>query len=151
MGNRGFICFIIIITKGCITISIVYRKAFIERINKIHNGAFENIKNIESFPPEAGLRVLIETLETSAKSGNHANIDLAKEFILRIPEGWLIDHLPQAVEQCLFKEQDWEEWEFRRIAEMLKPYSDAAFMWFVQYAKQLNNEEVNEAIEDYAV
>lgn len=38
---------------------------------------------------------------------------------------------------------------FRRIAEMLKPYSAPAFAWFVQYAQQLNNEEVNEAIDDY--
>lgn len=129
----------------------MYREAFIERINNIHNGAFENIRNIGSFPPEVGLRVLIETLETGAQSGNHANIELAKEFIEQIPEGWLITHLPQAVKRCLFKEQDWQEWEFRRIAEMLKPFSPNVFLWFVQYALQLNNEEVNEAIEDYGV
>lgn len=127
----------------------MYKAAFIERINNIYADGFENLSRIETFPQEAGLCILIEVLETGAQSGNYANIDLAKEFILRIPEAWLIDHLPQAVDRCLFKEQDWEEWEFRRIAEMLKPYSEPAFMWFVQYAKQLNNEEVNEAIEDY--
>lgn len=50
---------------------------------------------------------------------------------------------------CLFKERDWQEWEFRRMAEMLENRFPDSFAWLVAYTGELNNPEVDEAICDY--
>jgi len=44
-----------------------------------------------------------------------------------------------------------EEWEFRRLIEMLKDDFPRVFTWLIGYAKQLNNPEVDEAITDFTV
>ena len=126
-----------------------YEDHFRRRLDAIQAGAWEQLEKIGTFPPEAAGAVLREMLETGCLAQNEANIRLGRAALARLPEDWLRENLPGAVEGCLFREPGWEEWEFRRLAEMLKqPFPDL-LTWWVEYARRLNDPEVEEAIQDY--
>lgn len=126
-----------------------YRDRFRQRINSIWAGGWEHLEDIETFPPEAGRGILGEILETGCLAQNAANILCAREAAARLPGDWLRENLPGAAAAYLFREPGWEEWEFRRLAEMLKkPFPELLSRW-ADYARRLGDPEVNEAITDF--
>ena len=90
-----------------------------------------------------------EIVETGCLSQNARNITLAREALAQLPPDWAAQHLPEVVSACLFQELGWEEWEFRRLAEMLEEGFPAAFAWLLDYAGNLYDPEVDEAVVDY--
>lgn len=126
-----------------------YERMFIERINRIYPMGYENISGIQKLPEDKAGRILREIIETGCLSQNEANIVLARRNLLKLPPEWLLEHLPEVAAECLFQEPGWEEWEFRRMAEMLREHFPDAFLWWVDYAGQLNDPQVNTAIDDY--
>ena len=128
---------------------MTYEEAFRQRIDSIRPGGWEGLEEIGTFPPEAARALLREILETGCLAQNEANILLGREALARLPGGWLRENLPGAAEDCLFRDPGWEEWEFRRLAEMLEqPFPDL-LAWWVGYARRLNDPGVEEAIQDY--
>ena len=126
-----------------------YEDHFRCRLDAIQAGAWERLEQIGTFPPEAARALLREILETGCLAQNEANILLGREALARLPGDWLRENLSGAVEGCLFREPGWEEWEFRRLAEMLEqPFPDL-LAWWVGYARRLNDPGVEEAIQDY--
>ena len=126
-----------------------YEDRFRCRLDAIQAGAWERLGQIGTFPPEAARALLREILETGCLAQNAANILLGREALARLPGDWLRENLPGAVEGCLFREPGWEEWEFRRLAEMLEqPFPDL-LAWCVGYVRRLNDPGVEEAIQDY--
>lgn len=126
---------------------MTYEQAFKKRICAIHPDG--DISEIHLLPEDTACGILREILETGCLSQNEANILLARKAIAMVPSEWLYRHLPKVVPTCLFKEQDWQEWEFRRMAEMLQKRFPDSFAWLIEYAKGLDNPEVDEAILDY--
>lgn len=126
-----------------------YEKMFIERINRIYDEGYKNISHIQILPEDIAHHILGEILETLCLSGNYTNIELAKKAMLDLPPKWLFEHLPKVVPTYLFKEPEWQEWEFRRVAEVLQEHFPETFVWFIDYSKHLNNLEVDDAIQDF--
>lgn len=126
-----------------------YEHAFRERIRAIYPGG--DISKINMLPDDTAERILREILETGCLSGNYSNIEIAHEALAEIPPKWLLEHLPEVVPACLFKEPEWLEWEFRRLAEMLRGRFPDAFAWFVEYAGKLHDPEVDEAVAELSV
>lgn len=126
-----------------------YEDRFRRRLDAIQAGAWEQLEQIETFPPESARAILREILETGCLAQNEANIRLGREALARLPGDWLRDHLPRAAGDCLFREPGWEEWEFRRLAEMLEKPFPELLPWWIEYARQLNSPEVEEAIQKY--
>ena len=126
-----------------------YERRLAERVNRIAPGAYERLSDIPSLPEEQAEAVLRELLETGCLSQHCANIEAARRAARRLPPEWTVRHLPKVVPGCLFQEREWQEWEFRRAAELLAPFP-AALAWLTNYALSLKNPEVNEAIEDLA-
>lgn len=125
-----------------------YERRLRERIDRLCPGASERLSEIEAFPEEAAEAVLREILETGCLSQNAANIEAARRAVQELPEPWLTVHLPKVLPGCLFREREWQEWEFRRAAEMLEgPFPDA-YRWLTEWAAGLDNPEVTEAIEE---
>ena len=124
-----------------------YRDHFRQRIESRWPGGWERLEEIEAAPAQAARQVLREILETGCLAQNSANILLAREAIRRLPPGWLLEQLPGAAEECLFREPWWEEWEFLRLAEMLWEPFPEAFAWWVAYARRLNHPEIEEDIQ----
>ncbi len=108
-----------------------------------------DIPAIHLLPEDTACRILREILETGCLSQNEANILLARDALAMVPSDWLYEHLPKVLPSCLFHEREWQEWEFRRMAEMLQGRFPDSFAWLVNYARELNNPEVDEAIGDY--
>lgn len=126
-----------------------YKDRFRWRLDAIQAGAWEQLEQITVFPPEAARGILGEILETGCLSQNAANICLAREALARLPREWLRENLPGAVNDCLFREPGWEEWEFRRLAEMLEKPFPELLAWWIDCAHQRNDPEIEEAINDY--
>jgi hypothetical protein len=126
-----------------------YERRLWERMDRFCLGASKRLSEIETFPEDAAEAVLREILETGCLSQNAANIEAARREILRLPPDWVAAHLPKVVPSCLFQEPEWQEWEFRRAAELLEGAFPEALAWLIYYAKTLNNPEVDEAIEDF--
>lgn len=124
-----------------------YEHAFMERIRTIYPKG--NISEIHQLPDNTAHAILIEILETGCQSGNYANIQIANDALALVPSWWLYEHLPRVVPVCLFKESEWREWEFRRLAEMLKERFPDSFTWLLDYAKELHDPEVDDAIQDF--
>lgn len=125
-----------------------YERRLWERMDRLCPGASEWLSEIEAFPEEAAEAVLREILETGCLSQNAANIEAARRAVQELPESWLTVHLPKVLPGCLFREREWQEWEFRRAAEMLEgPFPDA-YRWLAEWAAGLDNPEVTEAIEE---
>ena len=89
-----------------------------------------------------------EILETGCLSQNAANIEAARRAVQELPESWLAAHLPKVLPGCLFREREWQEWEFRRAAEMLEGLFPDAYRWLTEWAAGLDNPEVTEALEE---
>lgn len=126
-----------------------YERRLWESMDRFCPGASKRLSEIEAFPEDAAEAVLREILETGCLSQNAANIEAARREILRLPPDWVAAHLPKVVPPCLFQEPEWQEWEFRRAAELLRTAFPAALAWLINYAKALNNPEVDEAIADF--
>lgn len=124
-----------------------YEQAFRDRIHAIYPKG--DILAIHLLPENIAHNILQEILETGCQSGNYSNIEIAHEALSCISPEWLLDHLPKVAPICLFKELEWQEWEFRRLAEMLHEQFPDSFEWLVNYAKSLNNREVDDAILDF--
>ncbi|MDE7222782.1 MAG: hypothetical protein K2O34_03240 [Acetatifactor sp.] len=125
-----------------------YEQYFKEKIEAIHSGT--DFSRLDLLPVSISHDILREILETGCLSQNTANILLAREALSQVPSQWLYEHLPGVVPLCLFKEQEWQEWEFRRLAEMLENRFPDSFAWLISYAGELNNPEVDEAVCDYS-
>ena len=110
----------------------------------------KKVINITELPIDEARDVLMHILELGCLAQRVDNILYARKIITHIPEKWLIEHLPDVVEQYLFLEWEWQEWEFRRLTEMLEGRFPLALMWVINYAKQLNNPEVNLAIIEHS-
>ena len=126
-----------------------YERRLWERMDRFCLGASKRLSEIEAFPEDAAEAVLREILETGCLSQNAANIEAARREMLRLPPDWVAAHLPKVVPQCLFREPEWQEWEFRRAAELLEDAFPEALAWLINCAKTLNNPEVDEAIADF--
>ena len=109
---------------------------------------FLDISNIDKIPTSEAQNILVEILEMGCKSQNVKNIQLGRDAINKLPEDWLLNQLPGIVEQHMFLEKEWQEWEFRRLAEMLQYNFPCAFVWLIDYAKQLRNHEIDGIIAD---
>lgn len=127
---------------------IYYEQAFMERLRAVCPDG--GISDLPSLPERAAHGILREILETGCLSGNHANIEIAHKALSRVPPEWLLVHLPKVVPECLFKEPEWQEWEFRRLAEMLGNHFPDSLKWLTGYAKGLDNPEVDDAIADFS-
>lgn len=125
-----------------------YERRLIDRIERICPGAYEGLSDIASMPEETAEAVLRELLESGCLSQNAANIELARKAVRRLPREFVTAHLPKAVPLCLFQEREWQEWEFRRAAELLEEAFPEALAWLAEYGKGLKNPEVDEAIAD---
>ena len=126
-----------------------YEQRLWKRMDRLCPDASKRLSEIEAFPEEAAEAVLREILETGCLSQNAANIEAARRAVQELPESWLAAHLPKVLPGCLFREREWQEWEFRRAAELLRAAFPAALAWLINYAKTLNNPEVDEAIADF--
>ena len=125
-----------------------YEQRLMARVDRIYPAAYERLADIQTFPEPMGEYILREILETGCLSQHAANIMAARKAIRQLPTSWLRDHLPKVVPQGLFQEREWQEWEFRRAAEMLQEGFPEAFAWLLDYAMNLRNPEVDEAVDD---
>lgn len=126
---------------------MTYEQYFMNKIEAIHPGT--DFSRLSLLPDDISHDILREILETGCLSQNEANLRLARKALNQVPSEWLYEHLPRVVPLYLFKEREWQEWEFRRMAEMLQNRFPDSFTWLVTYARKLDNPEVNEAICDY--
>lgn len=128
-----------------------YKEAFQNRLRHIAPEADPSALHL--LPADIGRAALREILETGCLSQNVANIQLARQAVALIDPDWLTAALPQVVPQCLFQDPDWQEWELRRLSEMLQgPCAvrqlPAAFRWLTEYAKTLRSPEVDAALRE---
>ena len=126
-----------------------YEQRLWERVDDVCPGAPERLSEPGTLPEAMAEAALREILETGCLSQNAANIEAARREMLRLPPDWVAAHLPKVVPPCLFQKPEWQEWEFRRAAELLRAAFPAALAWLINYAKTLNNPEVDEAIADF--
>lgn len=126
-----------------------YEQRLWERIGGVCPGAPERLSEPGTLPEAMAEAALREILETGCLSQNAGNIIAARQAARRLPPDWMAAHLPKVVPQCLFREPEWQEWEFRRAAELLEGAFPEALAWLINCAKTLNNPEADEAIEDF--
>ena len=126
-----------------------YERRLWERIGGVCPGAPKRLSEPGTLPEAMAEAALREILETGCLSQNAANIEAARREMLRLPPDWVAAHLPKVVPPCLFQEPEWQEWEFRRAAELLEGAFPEALAWLINCAKALNNPEVDEAIADF--
>ena len=129
-----------------------YEEAFAARLRAVAPEALPS--RLHLLPGDVGRSALREILETGCLSQNTANIELARRAIAQVDPDWLAAQLPLTAPFCLFQDPDWQEWEFRRLAEMLRGPCAAvqfpkAFAWLAEYAGTLRSREVDEAIRDF--
>lgn len=125
-----------------------YENRLIGRINRIYPGAFRRLSDIWTLPEDRAEDILGEILKTGCLSQNCANIEAARRAFSRLPPAWAAARFPKAASACLFREPEWQEWEFRRAAEMLGERFPDTLAWLIEYGKCLNNPEVDEAAAD---
>lgn len=125
-----------------------YEQRLWKRMDRLCPDASKRLSEIEAFPEEATEAVLREILETGCLSQNAANIEAARRAVQELPESWLAAHLPKVLPGCLFREREWQEWEFRRAAEMLEGLFPDAYRWLTEWAAGLDNPEVTEVLEE---
>lgn len=124
-----------------------YEQYFLQKIETIHPGT--DFSKLHLLPDDISHSILRVILETGCLSQNTANILLARKALNPVSPQWLYEHLPKVVPLCLFKEREWQEWEFRRMAEMLQNRFPDSLAWLAAYVRQLHNPEIDEAICDY--
>ncbi|MDR2889797.1 MAG: hypothetical protein LBV33_08190 [Lachnospiraceae bacterium] len=129
--------------------SFDYTSDFDHRVDAIHPNASSNLHMIAEIPIEKAHDILRQILEMGCMAQNMLNIESGRKAITKIPENWLLNNFPIVVSKYMFGEKEWQEWEFRRLAEMLEAHFPRVFEWLIYYAKSLDNPEVDEAICDF--
>lgn len=125
-----------------------YELRLMERMDRIEPGAYEKLSTPQDLPEGVAEAVLRELLETGCLSQNAANIEAARRAFSRLPPKWVKARLPKVAPACLFREREWQEWEFRRAVELLGDRFPDAAAWLAEYAAGLCNPEVEEALRD---
>ena len=90
-----------------------YELRLMERMDRIEPGAYEKLSTPQDLPEGVAEAVLRELLETGCLSQNAANIEAARRAFSRLPPKWVKARLPKVAPACLFREREWQEWEFR--------------------------------------
>jgi hypothetical protein len=92
-------------------------------------------------------RALVEyLLELACKCQNERNIQLGHAVFCELPRTWSLQYLATCAAPIAAGDDDWE---YRRLLELLQEIDHETFVRFAQIGKQSLNAEIREAAEDF--
>lgn len=115
-------------------------------LNKVSPNVYDRTDDIEILPESIGKKVLAVLVEFACYSQNLTMIELARNKIKTIPSNWLMKYFPEVAKKSINFE---DEWEYRRLLELLSEATPILLKWGVELGVNSTNEEVREAAEDF--
>jgi hypothetical protein len=76
------------------------------------------------------------------------NIEMGRASISRIPYDWLNSELPQAVDESLDLD---DEWEYRRLLELLAESAPQLMQTYIDLGLRSSNTEIQDAAAEFKV
>lgn len=123
-----------------------HAKRLKEKLNSIYPNTYERICGISAFPLSAGRSILVTLLGLACQSQHIGMIILARQTIAKIPSEWLIRQLPETISDSLSLE---DEWEYRRLLELLREVSPQLLKRYIEQGLKSNDGDIREAAEDF--
>ena len=115
------------------------------RIDAIVPGASDRLGEVDRLPGDLGLAILGEIIATGCTAQNGRNITAGRELASQLPRKWLETAVAEVAATTLDLE---DEWEYRRLLELLQHVGLNAFNDFIRRGLVSQNPEVQEAAID---
>ncbi len=124
-----------------------YLIAMNRKIDAISPNISNTLAQIETIDPARALQVLGELLSHACQGTNEAAIMAGRKAVSGLPVVWLNANLCHVVHVRLNLDDDWE---FRRLLELMKEVSPAMMPAIVKAGLSSPNADVREAAQDFA-
>lgn len=124
-----------------------YMQKIIRDINKISNGIFDDIKNLDTYPLDISKQVLRLLIRNSCLGQNCAPIEIGRKKIGQIAnKDWLVKHFMEIADENINYSDDWE---YRRLMELIMLHIPELKEDALLRGKDSENEEVREVVEEF--
>ena len=115
-------------------------------IEKIDEGLYKNLNQIETYPEEIAKSALGILLEFACQSQNVTLISLARKKVKEINLNWLHATIPQIFSDHISLE---DEWEYRRFCELLNEIAPHLLPSIITAGEQSENQDIRDAAQDF--
>ena len=115
------------------------------KIDSLYPDASSHLDRIGEWPDSAGRMIVNTLLEQACESQNVGRILSARTALLSLPRDWLSRLLPGAIRDVVALD---DEWEYRRLIELLKDLDRPLFEAYVDYGLAAGQGEIYEAASD---
>ncbi|MCM1091028.1 MAG: hypothetical protein NC092_00700 [Butyrivibrio sp.] len=117
-----------------------------ERLQRIDNFPYEDIKILDKYPLDVSKQVLKELIEQSCQGQNIAGIELGRRKVDEIDKTWLKKYFIEVASTCIDYS---DEWEYRRLVELVDLMVPELMQEILELGSHSENEEVLEVVEEY--
>lgn len=140
MDDLEFRCLNALLQNSC-TLVERFKRAF----DSIEPNLCENFELTPNLEPEKGYLVISYLLEFACQCQNMLNIELGRAGLLSLPQHWLLQNIKEVIQRVLNLD---DEWEYRRLLEVLWKIDKELVREFTVYGLNSHNVEVIEAATD---
>lgn len=123
-----------------------YEDMIENKINKISENIYNDLKNINFYPIDMAKKVLKILLEYACISQNITPIEISRRKIGEMDEQWLRNNIQDISSACI---NFGDEWEYRRFVELIKITVPDLLEWIFEIGKKSTNEEIREVVADF--
>jgi hypothetical protein len=124
----------------------IFFQALEKKFARYRQGAIDDLEQIDTWPESEGNAVLSVALSDACQAQNFHVLTEARQAMMRMPREWLLANLPAQIGKTLDLD---DEWEFRRLLEVLEEHSEAMCRIYVAKAQVSKNPEILELAQEY--
>lgn len=124
----------------------IYENMLIERLSKIGNFNYKDIKSLDKYPScvsEKALRILIEN---ACQGQNCAPIEVARKKVNEINKDWLKENMLEVANSCLDFS---DEWEYRRFMELVELTVPELKQKVLEIGEKSEIDDIREVAQDF--
>jgi hypothetical protein len=115
------------------------------KIDSIYPGASGRLDRIDELSDSAGKKIVDTLIKRACESQHVGYILSARKALLTLPRTWLLGVLPDAIRDVVVLG---DEWEYRRLIELLKDLNPPLFDSCIAYGIATGDGEIYEAAAD---
>jgi hypothetical protein len=123
-----------------------FERALASELDTAYPQVYDRLEALDTLPEDVAGQVICILLTRACQSQNVGNIQASRRAIGRIPHRCRLLLLPKVIDQSLTLE---DEWEFRRLVELLREIEPSLAAHYVSHGMASGNHEVREAASDY--
>jgi hypothetical protein len=125
--------------------SDVFTADLCRKIDSVYPDASGRLDRIDELPDSVGKAIVNTLLEQACVSQHVGHIMSARKALLTLPRDWLSRVLQDAIEETVDLD---DEWEYRRLIELLKDLNPELFDSYIQYGIAAGDGAIFEAATD---